>query len=200
MAGPDKPDDIFERVGANRRDFLKRVLGGAAFAVPVIASFSIDGLWVGTASAQALGSQYCNMPDTGYIGPRAFEAHLFDQDFLTRLNGEATFTISAAGRRPPRPRRSGRGRPGRQASPQDSNGQAQDLADPSNWRAGDRCLHRGQQPEGRQLHLRARCHRGDRSAHPGLRLRRPASGDGGRNRRRRGLRHLRGRRVPRSPA
>jgi len=87
------PDEVIQKVGANRRDFLKRVLAGAAFAVPIVASFSIDGLWVGTVSAQSFSSSYCGMPDTGYIGPQTFEAHLSDPNLQSRLNGEVEFTI-----------------------------------------------------------------------------------------------------------
>jgi len=44
-------DKILEKVDSNRRGFLKRVLG-ASFAVPLIATFSIDSLSVDMAKAQ----------------------------------------------------------------------------------------------------------------------------------------------------
>jgi hypothetical protein len=50
----DKPlnDDVLRRVDEGRREFIKKVVGGMAFAVPLMASFSMDGL---TPAAEANG-------------------------------------------------------------------------------------------------------------------------------------------------
>ena len=37
-------DEALDDVGADRRSFLKRVVVGSAFAVPVVASFSMSGV------------------------------------------------------------------------------------------------------------------------------------------------------------
>ena len=47
------PDEILSRVEPNRRGFLKRVLGGAAFAAPVLATFSLGALTSRPARAQS---------------------------------------------------------------------------------------------------------------------------------------------------
>jgi hypothetical protein len=44
--------EVLERVGMNRRGFIKRVVLGTAFASPVIASFSMSGLSASSAQAQ----------------------------------------------------------------------------------------------------------------------------------------------------
>jgi len=46
-------DDILEGVDKKRRDFIKKVVVGTAFAVPVINSFSMDGLKVRLGPGQA---------------------------------------------------------------------------------------------------------------------------------------------------
>ena len=38
-----EPDEVLEHVGHDRRKFIKRVVIGAAFAVPVVSSFSMSG-------------------------------------------------------------------------------------------------------------------------------------------------------------
>jgi PEP-CTERM motif len=45
---------VLGRVEAHRRDFVKRILTGAAFAAPVLATFSIDALTPRSAEAQGL--------------------------------------------------------------------------------------------------------------------------------------------------
>ena len=42
-------DEILEKVDANRRDFVRKVVVGSAFAAPIVTSISMDGL--STASA-----------------------------------------------------------------------------------------------------------------------------------------------------
>jgi hypothetical protein len=44
-------DDVFEQVGHDRRQFIKRLAVGSAFAVPVVSSFSMSG--VNTVFAQS---------------------------------------------------------------------------------------------------------------------------------------------------
>jgi hypothetical protein len=45
-------DRILERVNPGKRDFLKKVVVGTAFAAPLVASFSLDGLSLYEAHAQ----------------------------------------------------------------------------------------------------------------------------------------------------
>lgn len=47
----DEHDDVFEQVGHDRRQFIKRLAVGSAFAVPVVSSFSMSG--VNTVFAQS---------------------------------------------------------------------------------------------------------------------------------------------------
>jgi hypothetical protein len=44
-------DEIVERVGVNRRTFVRRLVVGSAFAVPVVSSFSLQSLSENMASA-----------------------------------------------------------------------------------------------------------------------------------------------------
>jgi len=46
-------EDVLKAVDDNRRDFIKKVVVGTAFAVPVIHSFSMDGLKVRMGEPQA---------------------------------------------------------------------------------------------------------------------------------------------------
>jgi hypothetical protein len=41
------------RLGWDRRTFIKRMVAGAAFATPIVSSFSMSGLTVGTPAAAA---------------------------------------------------------------------------------------------------------------------------------------------------
>jgi hypothetical protein len=55
-------EKILGGVDQSRRDFLRKVIGGAAFAPPLIASFSLDGLSLTTADAQVqVTNQTCNI-------------------------------------------------------------------------------------------------------------------------------------------
>lgn len=47
---------VLWRVPLNRRQFVKRLAVGSAFAAPVIASFSMEGLTINQASAQVANS------------------------------------------------------------------------------------------------------------------------------------------------
>jgi hypothetical protein len=46
MDKPDGKHKLLEQVDPHRRDFARRMLSGAAFVAPLIATFSIDGLTV----------------------------------------------------------------------------------------------------------------------------------------------------------
>ena len=48
-------DEVLEHVGTDRRRFLKRVVIGSVFAVPVVSSFSMTGVQ-SIASAQVSGN------------------------------------------------------------------------------------------------------------------------------------------------
>jgi len=94
MAEKNVNDRILERVDPSRRDLVKRVLAGATFAAPFIATFSIDGLTA--SSAQATVSNITNtcQIDAGYVGPSLFQAHLGSG--ATTANGQAQFEITGA--------------------------------------------------------------------------------------------------------
>ena len=48
----NKRSELLEKIDPNRRDAIERILKTSAFAVPVIASFNLDGLTVSMAHAQ----------------------------------------------------------------------------------------------------------------------------------------------------
>jgi len=52
------PEDVLSSVDESRREFLKKVIGGTVFAVPLMASFSMDGLSLDAAEATHIS----NMP------------------------------------------------------------------------------------------------------------------------------------------
>lgn len=52
MAAHDGNEKVLNGVQADRRGFVKRILAGAAFAAPVLATFSIDALTARSAQAQ----------------------------------------------------------------------------------------------------------------------------------------------------
>ena len=103
---------VLNHVDPSRRDFVKRVLAGAAFAAPVVASFSIESLYVNAAyglssssasasSSSSSSSSGCNisgscqcLADPGYVGPAVFQAYVEDTSGNTRVNGELFLHIS----------------------------------------------------------------------------------------------------------
>lgn len=103
MTEEDNP--ILSHVEPSRRGFMKTVLAGAAFAAPVIASFSIEGLGVDSAYANtvsssatsATGSHGPCLPDLGYVGPGFFQAFVLDVSGYTRVNGELTISVHEDG-------------------------------------------------------------------------------------------------------
>jgi hypothetical protein len=48
--------DLLEKVDAKRRDFLRKLVISSAFAVPVIVSFSMDGIRLKAAYGQSGGT------------------------------------------------------------------------------------------------------------------------------------------------
>ena len=50
------PEDILKSVDESRRDFLRKVIGGTVFAVPLMASFSMEGLSLGSADASLVSN------------------------------------------------------------------------------------------------------------------------------------------------
>jgi hypothetical protein len=101
---------ILEHVPQARREFLRRLLAGSAFAAPVFATFSIDALTATSAQAQTFANAGFYFPnavcaqDTGYVGPTIFQAHvaLHSDGFGfrfggvptgPRVNGEVTLTL-----------------------------------------------------------------------------------------------------------
>ena len=52
----DGEREILERVGVNRRSFIKRMLG-SAFAIPVVTSFGLNALTMSSAAALAPNQQ-----------------------------------------------------------------------------------------------------------------------------------------------
>jgi hypothetical protein len=69
-------EDLLNNVEKNRRDFIRRAIVGTTFAVPWLASFSMDGALIDTAEAGS--DSYCtNQPSTSnqpYYGWKDFQA------------------------------------------------------------------------------------------------------------------------------
>lgn len=113
MTNDGTENRILKSVGEGRRDFVKRVLVGAPFAVPVVASFAIGSLDVDAALAQDNRSIRPNaingatttsgattsgtsgpggFPGPGYVGPSKFEAHL-TKTGNPRVNGQVSIDV-----------------------------------------------------------------------------------------------------------
>lgn len=92
MTTDPRHDAILDRLDASRREFLKRVIAGTSFTVPLIASFSMDGLSVESAEAIHL-SNVCSSVPPPYVGPTSFAASLYSQG-QTGHHGQATFTVT----------------------------------------------------------------------------------------------------------
>ena len=58
-------DRILEKVDEKKRDFLKKVVIGTAFAVPVINSFSMEGLKIDLTGRMAKADEF-DKPGVGY--------------------------------------------------------------------------------------------------------------------------------------
>lgn len=93
------PEDVLNSVDESRREFLKKVIGGTVFAVPLMASFSMDGLSLDAAEAthisnmpgdfQQPGAPFCS--NLTYVGPKNFAAFLFSDE--TRVHARAKFKV-----------------------------------------------------------------------------------------------------------
>jgi len=55
------PEDVLSSVDEGRRDFVRKLIGGTVFAVPLIASFSMEGLSVDPAEASFTANQLTNV-------------------------------------------------------------------------------------------------------------------------------------------
>jgi len=70
-------EQILGEIDHSRRDFLRKVIVGAAFAPPLIASFSLDGLSLATADAQIAVRNQCfsvsNSTSTTSLVPLVFD-------------------------------------------------------------------------------------------------------------------------------
>jgi hypothetical protein len=101
---------ILEHVPPARREFLRRLLAGSAFAAPVFATFSIDALTATSAQAQTFANAGIYFPnavcteDTGYVGPTTFQAHVALQSdgfgfsgvpTGPRVNGQVNLTLAS---------------------------------------------------------------------------------------------------------
>lgn len=102
----DKRNKVLEAVNPARREFMKKLLGGAAFAAPLIATFSLD-----TPAADAIPLFFPNavyypnsscQTDAGYSGPTHFAAHVSvktstpygpAQPHAPKVNGEVQFQL-----------------------------------------------------------------------------------------------------------
>jgi len=58
MENKFKDEKILKEVDENKRDFIKKVIIGTAFAVPVINSFSMDGLKIDLRAKMARADNY----------------------------------------------------------------------------------------------------------------------------------------------
>jgi hypothetical protein len=70
-------EKVLEKVNPNRRGFIKRLLG-SSFAVPVIATFSIEALSIDSAKAE------CGY---GNAVGQCYEAYIFGFPFLDSSGG-----------------------------------------------------------------------------------------------------------------
>jgi hypothetical protein len=77
MENESPGDDILKSVDPARRDFLRKIVAGTAFAVPLMASFSMEGLSVNAAEAACAYVPYSYCSETPYTGPTEFEVELF---------------------------------------------------------------------------------------------------------------------------
>jgi hypothetical protein len=96
MEKRDGKQKLLEHITPNRRDFVRRILGSAAFAPPLIATFAIDSLRANAAEPPS-NANVCEETDPGYVGPTTFQCHISDPNQETRANGQATFTATSPG-------------------------------------------------------------------------------------------------------
>lgn len=82
---------LVAHVEPNRRGFVKQLIG-TAFVPPLVATFAMDSLTAGESAEPRLANA-CNVEDAGYVGPNAFQSHVFDSTNATRSNGVIGFLI-----------------------------------------------------------------------------------------------------------
>ena len=63
MENREVNEKVLSRVDAHRRAFVKRLVTGAAFAAPVLATFTIDALTVRSAQAQGINGTIPPTPE-----------------------------------------------------------------------------------------------------------------------------------------
>jgi hypothetical protein len=85
-------EDILDSVEENRRDFIRTLIVGTTFAVPLLASFSMDGGIIGEAEADTAFSSNMSCSNMTYAGPDKFKAHLTGVD--TTSQGQAVFRLT----------------------------------------------------------------------------------------------------------
>jgi hypothetical protein len=56
MMAHDPMTDVLKRMDPAKRDFLRKILVGTAFAIPTVTSFTMDGLSVYDVYAQGYGN------------------------------------------------------------------------------------------------------------------------------------------------
>jgi hypothetical protein len=113
MSQEGSPDGLLSQVAPSRRGFVKSVLAGAAFAAPVIASFSVESMEIASAGGQTLSTSSSSLgsssgysslsrnpclPDLGYVGPAYFQAYVLDISGATRVNGQLDFNLEQGGK------------------------------------------------------------------------------------------------------
>jgi hypothetical protein len=76
-------DGVLNQADQGRRDFLRRVIAGAAFAPPLLASFSLDGLSLTTADAQVCNQTVGNQTVVGNQTETCFDfsGNEYDDNF-----------------------------------------------------------------------------------------------------------------------
>ena len=50
-SSPDPVEEVVQQVGSDRRAFVRRMIVGTAFAVPIVSSFGMNNLSMGVAGA-----------------------------------------------------------------------------------------------------------------------------------------------------
>jgi len=84
MSEEELEREVLERVGIDRRDFVRRMLRGAAFTVPVIASFDMNSALAEAKKARRRGIAHNNMSNGSQVyfgnGWQDESAHYFPYD------------------------------------------------------------------------------------------------------------------------
>jgi len=63
----NKPNETaLDTIEEGRREFVKKLVAGSAFAAPLLASFSMDGALIGEAEAREAEAPYCGIMNVSY--------------------------------------------------------------------------------------------------------------------------------------